>query len=121
MTTKSETKRRKKPNSAVSPEAQFLDYVPNPPEPTKAQEPVAEEPGQPQADARPQPSPLDNAGPMPAELLRDPFAVEVVPITRPSPPPETKSFTQERLVWITAVAVSWSVTVVAILRALRII
>jgi len=66
---------------------------------------------------------LDNAGPMPAELLRDPFAVEIVPLTQPPPlPPEKKKLlTQERLLWITAVAVSWGVTAVAVLRALRII
>ena len=143
---------KRKVVSQTSPEDQFSDYNPNmpappppPPEP-KAEEQVAPvETVVPSAPAEvapaevvtpvalPEPvpetkhntSPLAHAGPMPAELLRDPYAVEIVPLTTvapvPSPPAKTKLLTQERMVWISAVAVSWAVTAIAVLRILRII
>ena len=142
--------RKRRVVSQTSPEDQFTDYNPNmpaapsPPE-TKVEEPVAAvEPVAPPtppipptpvvAPAPPQPepapeakkdnSPLAHTGPMPAELLKDPFAVEIVPLTTvpiPPAPPKPKLLTQERMVWISAVGVSWAVTTVAVLRALRII
>jgi hypothetical protein len=65
-------------------------------------------------------SPLDKTGPMPAELLKDPFAVEAVPWGMQNPA-VSQDLTRQRIVWITALAVSWSVTAISFLRAFRIV
>ena len=120
--TKDESKKRKNLDQVPSPETQFLDFDQNQPEavePIRIQteetvEPVVTKPGS---------SPLDNTGPIPAEFLNDPYPVEIVPLTTPTTiiPVEQGFLNQERLIWISAIAVSWVVTSVAVLRALKVI
>ena len=62
---------------------------------------------------------MDHTGPIPAELLRDPSVVYAAPWGFQAG--ETKRVQiRERLVWITAVAVSWGVTAIAVLRILNV-
>jgi hypothetical protein len=65
-------------------------------------------------------SPLDNTGPIPAELLKDPSAVDVVPWGFRAAEIE-RNRTRERFVWMTALVVSWLVTAVTILRLLNVV
>ena len=143
-----ETKKKRRAERTVNPEAMFLNYNPTPAvgaaPSAAAAPPVAVEPSvaappivvaaqaepekvepKPQEVQTEESSPLKNAGPIPAELLKDPYPVEIVPlVSEPVPAPvvqPTKFLTQERLIWISAVAVSWAVTAFAVLRALRII
>lgn len=74
-------------------------------------------------DPMPIESPLDHTGPIPPEYRRDPYAVEVFPM-----PPENASSTskprlqiQERVLWASTIAVSWSITIVAVLKVLGIL
>ena len=120
--TKDESKKRKTLDQVPSPEAQFLDFDQNQPEaavPIGIQTEETVEPVVTKSSS----SPLDNTGPIPAELLNDPYAVEIVPLTTPTTiiPVEHGFLNQERLIWISAIAVSWVVTSVAVLRALKVI
>jgi hypothetical protein len=121
--TKEESKKRKTLDQIVGPETQFLDYDQNLPEAAMPMEVKSEETVQPVDGPRKEPSPLDNTGPIPAEFLNDPYAVEIVPLTTPATviQVEQRFLTQERLIWISAIVVSWAVTAVAVLRALRIL
>jgi len=65
-------------------------------------------------------SPLDNVGPVPDELRKDPFPGGTVPWCIQEAERE-KSLARKSTIWKIAVAVSWSVTVVASLRALGIL
>jgi hypothetical protein len=62
-------------------------------------------------------SPLDNTGPFPAELLADSRAEAVVPWNIEVAEIK-KDVARQRLVWMAALAVSWSATFVAVLRVL---
>ena len=62
-------------------------------------------------------SPLDNVGPVPEELRRDPFPGGSVPWSIQEAEKE-KNQARKTMIWKIAVAVSWSVTVIAALRAL---
>jgi hypothetical protein len=62
-------------------------------------------------------SPLDNVGPVPDELRKDPFPGGTVPWCIQEAERE-KSRARKATIWKIAVAVSWSVTVVAALRAI---
>ena len=69
-------------------------------------------------------SPLDHTGPIPPEYQRDPYAVEVFPLpTEDAPDASSKPRLQiqERLIWASAIVVSWSITVVAILKVLGVL
>jgi hypothetical protein len=69
-------------------------------------------------------SPLDHTGPIPPEYQRDPYAVEVFPLpteNTSSASPKPRVQIQERLLWASTVVVSWSITVVAILKVLGIL
>jgi hypothetical protein len=102
----------------------FLNYNPNQAMASAPAEPEKDKPKQPEVAMEVEASPLKNAGPIPAELLKDPYAVEIVPlVAEPAPVvvQPAKFLTQERLIWISAVAVSWAVTAFAVLRALGII
>jgi len=70
--------------------------------------------------AGPKSSPLDNAGPIPVELRVDPFPGESIPWGMQMAEID-RDRTRERLVWASAVLVSWLVTGVLILRALNIL
>ena len=65
-------------------------------------------------------SPLDNAGPIPVELRGNPFPGESIPWGMQMAEIE-RDRTRERLVWVTAVLVSWLVAGAMILRALSVI
>jgi hypothetical protein len=118
-----ENKKRKTRDQVASPETQFLDFDQSRPEIAAPMEIKNEETSEPNTTPKSGGSPLDNTGPIPAELLNDPYAVEIVPLTTPTTiiPVNSGLLTQERLIWISAVTVSWVVTVVAVLRALRVI
>jgi hypothetical protein len=121
-----ERKKRKLVERSVNPEALFMDYYPSPVVAMSAAEPEKQEPEQSEEEAKASTSPLANAGPMPAELLKDPYSVELSPLTAAAvvaaPVVTSKKFmNQERMIWISAVLVSWMVTIVAVLRALKII
>ena len=62
-------------------------------------------------------SPLDNVGPVPEELRRDPFPGGSVPWSIQEAEKE-KNQARKTMIWEIAVVVSWSVTVIAALRAL---
>ena len=66
-------------------------------------------------------SPLDHTGPMPTEYQKDPFEMEALPLMPEARDSRPKLSIQERTIWLAAAAVSWSVTAIAVLRALRII
>ena len=63
----------------------------------------------------PEGSPLENIGPIPAEMLKDPNAVESIPWSIRS---AERSLKRERLIWMSALIVSWLVSTVAVLRHL---
>jgi len=62
-------------------------------------------------------SPLDNVGPVPDELRKDPFPGGSVPWSIQEAEKE-RDLVRKTTIWKVAVAVSWSVTVIAALRAL---
>jgi len=70
--------------------------------------------------AAPSGSPLDNVGPVPDELRKDPFPGGTVPWCIQEAERE-RGLARKSTIWKFAVAVSWSVTVVAALRALGIL
>lgn len=106
----------------MNPESLFLDYYPRRVGAMASSEPEKEEPKE-EAAAKASTSPLDKTGPMPPELLKDPYSVELFPVSAVAAPVTTskKFLNQERLIWLSAVGVSWAVTIVALLRAMRII
>jgi len=65
-------------------------------------------------------SPLDNAGPIPVELQRNPFPGDSTPWGLQMAVID-RDRTKERLVWASAVLVSWLVTGFILLRALNIL
>jgi hypothetical protein len=121
--TKDKGKKRKTLDQVGGPETQFLDYDLSQPDTVVPIEIKSEETEGVVATSKPGSSPLDNTGPIPAELLNDPYAVEIVPLTTPTTviPIEQAILTQERLIWISAIVVSWVVTAVAVLRAMKVI
>ena len=70
--------------------------------------------------AGPTGSPLDNAGPIPVELQRNPFPGDSTPWGLQMAVID-RDRTRERLVWASAALVSWLVTGVLLLRALNIL
>jgi len=62
-------------------------------------------------------SPLDNVGPVPEELRRDPFPGGSVPWSIQEAEKEHDQ-ARKTMIWKIAVVVSWSVTVIAALRTL---
>jgi hypothetical protein len=67
-------------------------------------------------DAIPSGSPLDIVGPVPEELRRDPFAGGSVPWCIEEAEKE-ENRAREMMIWKVTMAVSWSVTVVALLKS----
>jgi hypothetical protein len=65
-------------------------------------------------------SPLDNVGPIPAELRMDPFPGGSVPWSILEAEKEQNQ-ARKVLVWKIAITVSWSVTFVAVLRAIGVL
>ena len=63
-------------------------------------------------------SPLENTGPIPAELLKDPFPVVTVPWSMRK---ASENKQRERLILASAIIVSWAVTAIALLRALNVL
>jgi hypothetical protein len=61
-------------------------------------------------------SPLENTGPFPAELLKDPDSIQSVPWSI-----RRAEARRERLVWMTVLIVSWLVSAVALLRWMSIL
>jgi len=61
-------------------------------------------------------SPLDNVGPVPEELLRDPFTGDSVPWSIQEAEKE-EGRARELMIWKVAIAVSWAVTAVALLKS----
>jgi len=70
----------------------------------------------PAADFVPTGTPLDNVGPVPEELRRDPFPGGSVPWSILEAEKE-QSRSRELMIWKAAIAVSWIVTVVAVIRS----
>ena len=62
-------------------------------------------------------SPLDNVGPVPDELRRDPFPGGSIPWSIQEAEKEQGRL-RELMIWKVAIAVSWLVTAVAVLRSL---
>ena len=62
-------------------------------------------------------SPLDNVGPVPEELRRDPFPGGSVPWSIVEAEKE-QSRNRELMIWKAAIAVSWTVSAVAVIRSL---
>lgn len=65
-------------------------------------------------------SPLDNIGPVPEELRRDPFPGGSVPWCIQEAEKEHNR-ARKILMWKIAVAISWSVTTIAVLRSIGIL
>jgi len=77
--------------------------------------------GTPQAPvAIPSGSPLDNVGPIPDELRKDPFPGGSVPWSIQEAEKEEK-LARRILIWKVAISVSWVTTVVAVLRSVGIL
>jgi len=60
-------------------------------------------------------SPLDNTGPIPVELREAPFLSDSVPWCIREAEIE-KNREREKIVWTTAIVVSWAITLVVVLR-----
>ena len=67
-------------------------------------------------EALPSGSPLDNVGPIPEELRKDPFPGGSVPWSIQEAEKEEK-LARKILIWKVAISVSWVTTVVAVLRS----
>ena len=63
--------------------------------------------------------PLDYTGPVPPELMTDPFAYDPVPWSIRQA--ELESHKRMNLIWVASLAVSWAITAVAVLRVLGIL
>jgi len=69
-----------------------------------------------EVEAIPSGSPLDNVGPIPDELRKDPFPGGSIPWSIQEAEKE-RSLSRKILIWKVAVSVSWVITVVAVLRS----
>ena len=65
-------------------------------------------------------SPLDNTGPVPVELLGDPIPMDPVPWSIREAEVE-RDRARQRLVWLAALVVSWTVTAMSTLRIMGIL
>jgi hypothetical protein len=66
-------------------------------------------------------NPLENTGPVPAGYFKGLFETESPPVIDSEPPPYEvpspgSTLSRERLVWVSALVVSWAITTVAVLR-----
>jgi hypothetical protein len=71
-------------------------------------------------------NPLEKTGPVPTGYLQGLFETESAPTTDSEPlpyevPSPGSTLSRERLVWVSALVVSWSITVVAVLRLMNIL
>jgi len=97
----------------------LLDFEPLRQDSTNGTENDREDPSGP-AEGKSIGSPLDRTGPIPAELLKDPSTVDVLPWGFQEIELR-RDLRRERLIWTSALAVSWAVTVVTILRLMNVV